>query len=442
MEESSSAPVVAVVPLPTKWQMNQPRKPVPFGRRAGVPVGGGGGASPPAPPASAPPPPPPSSGEEGRGLTSHLESWIERVGLVLAPREHFVRVAALHALYAEDRDADPDLPSDDPPVPLETFSSVVGQVLRRAFPPADLADVRARRRKGMLAVTCERLPATRLNWPPKRTDRKARRLERYGPRDPERSRDVLPNEGPTYARYVNEMLRLGCAPELLRLRLFPDAKELTETFAVHEAVRSRLGGAYPLTDDTVTLVAVGDGNTPRTAALFAFLTRWHCVSIDPEMAPWREWRARKLVAGPEGADSPGDGDGDGDEGDGDGDGDGRWGGVRRLSAFRRKMQEVTVDCDRAVLVLVHAHVSLADCLAGVRTRTGQCAAVIMPCCNWYASMRHPDGASAPTARYDDPAVVSPHREVRVFETLPCGVSARFGGGGEESQAVACGACDG
>ena len=425
--------MVTIVPLPTKWQANQPRKPVPFGRRAGAVGGGGGAASPPAPPV-APPTPPPSSGEEGRGLTSHLEAWIERVGLVPAPPEHFVRVAALHALYAEDRDADPDIPPGDPPVPLETFSSVVGQVIRRAFPPADLADVRARRRKGMLAVTCERLPATRLNWPPKRTDRKARKLERYGPRDPERSRDVLPNEGPTYARYVNEMLRLGCAPELMRLRLFPDAKELTETFAVHQAVRSRLGASYPKTDEGVTLVAVGDGNTPRTAALFAFLTRWHCVSIDPEIVPWREWRARKLVAGPSSSAVE-----DEDEDDGD---DGNWGGIRRLSAFRRKMQEVTVDCDRAVLVLVHAHVSLADCLAGVRTRTGECAAVIMPCCNWYASMRHPDGKTPPTANYDDPAVVSPHREVRVFETLPCRVSERFGAREKESRAVVCGACDG
>ena len=433
MKTSSSAPVVTIVPLPTKWQANQPRKPVPFGRRAGAVGGGGGAASPPAPPV-APPTPPPSSGEEGRGLTSHLEAWIERVGLVPAPPEHFVRVAALHALYAEDRDADPDIPPGDPPVPLETFSSVVGQVIRRAFPPADLADVRARRRKGMLAVTCERLPATRLNWPPKRTDRKARKLERYGPRDPERSRDVLPNEGPTYARYVNEMLRLGCAPELMRLRLFPDAKELTETFAVHQAVRSRLGASYPKTDEGVTLVAVGDGNTPRTAALFAFLTRWHCVSIDPEIVPWREWRARKLVAGPSSSAVE-----DEDEDDGD---DGNWGGIRRLSAFRRKMQEVTVDCDRAVLVLVHAHVSLADCLAGVRTRTGECAAVIMPCCNWYASMRHPDGKTPPTANYDDPAVVSPHREVRVFETLPCRVSERFGAREKESRAVVCGACDG
>ena len=213
------------------------------------------------------------------------------------------------------------------------------------------------------------------------------------------------------------MLRLGCAPELMRLRLFPDAKELTETFAVHQAVRSRLGASYPKTDEGVTLVAVGDGNTPRTAALFAFLTRWHCVSIDPEIVPWREWRARKLVAGPSSSAVE-----DEDEDDGD---DGNWGGIRRLSAFRRKMQEVTVDCDRAVLVLVHAHVSLADCLAGVRTRTGECAAVIMPCCNWYArcDIRTENAADGES---DDPAVVSPHREVRVFETLPCRVSERFG----------------
>lgn len=77
--------------------------------------------------------------------------------------------------------------------------------------------------------------------------------------------------------------------------------------------------------------------------------------------------------------------------------DNGWGGVRRLQAHRKKVQEMVVDCDRALLVLVHAHVSLRDTLASVRTASGECAAVILPCCNWYSKLLHPDGHTPPRA---------------------------------------------
>lgn len=119
-----------------------------------------------------------------------------------------------------------------------------------------------------------------------------------------------------------------------------------------------------------------------------------------------------------------------------------WGGVRRLQVHRRKMQEMVVDCDRALLVFVHAHISLAESLASVRTVSGDCAAVILPCCNWYSKLLHPDGRTPPGAEYEDPAVVSPQRLVRVFPSLPCGVSQRrAGGGGGGGGGVLCGQID-
>jgi hypothetical protein len=211
----------------------------------------------------------------------------------------------------------------------------------------------------------------------------------------------------------------------MRLRLFPDAKELTASFAINAAVRTHLASTHPASDERVTLVAVGDGNTPRTAALFAFLTRWHCVAIDPILVPWATWREKRRieeddehVRGTRGGDPEGGAD---DPNPND------WGGVRRLRAFARTMQETVVECDRAVLVMVHAHVSLADCLRNVRTRSGTLAAVIMPCCDWYGKLAHPTEGRAPAAEYEDRAVVSPQRLVRVFDDLPCGVTS---GGGE------------
>ena len=50
--------------------------------------------------------------------------------------------------------------------------------------------------------------------------------------------------------------------------------------------------------------------------------------------------------------------------------------------------------------------------------------MILPCCNWYVKLLHPDGRTPPRVEYEDPGVVSPQRLVRVFPSLPCGVSDR------------------
>lgn len=83
-------------------------------------------------------------------------------------------------------------------------------------------------------------------------------------------------------RYLDEFIKLKCAPDLLNLRLFPNAKEITESMATFNAVRKNIiydGLNYQ--DEDVLLLDIGCGNTPRTAALFAFRTKWECHAIDP-----------------------------------------------------------------------------------------------------------------------------------------------------------------
>lgn len=452
---SSSAPRVSFVEVRPKWLANQPP-----------------------PPARAPAALSDAAGAHRRDvpLTRDVEAWMERVRLRPAPPGHFVEVSALHALFVADLDAaararsppaSSSAPASPPEVSLQTFSSVLGKTMRRAErargsdpappPPQPGVFVPARRRKGHLNATCDRLPAKahvladrhesrgddghasstgELREDDKDENANARsrssRKSRRASLDPGRSRASAPNAGPTFTRYVNECLRLACAPELMRLRLFPDAKELTESFAINAAVRTHLASTHPASDERVTLVAVGDGNTPRTAALFAFLTRWHCVAIDPILVPWATWREKRRIeeddehsvrGTPRGGVDPDEGGAD------DPNNPNEWGGVRRLRAFARTMQETVVECDRAVLVMVHAHVSLADCLRNVRTRSGRLAAVIMPCCDWYGKLAHPTRGRAPAAEYEDRAVVSPQRLVRVFDDLPCGVTS--GGGSDD-----------
>ncbi|CAK0792130.1 unnamed protein product, partial [Prorocentrum cordatum] len=133
------------------------------------------------------------------------------------------------------------------------------------------------------------------------------------------------------SRYLSELLGLACGPELLRLRLYPDAKELTESFAAFRAVREHLGSAFSPGDASVTVVCVGDGSCPRTAALFAFRTKWRCLAVDPQMR------------------DPGQ----------------SWGGVERLEAVCAKIEECRYSAERLLLVCVHAHVGLPECLGAV-----------------------------------------------------------------------------
>ena len=78
-------------------------------------------------------------------------------------------------------------------------------------------------------------------------------------------------------RYLNDFIKLNkSAADMLNLGLFPNAKEITESYSAFNAVKTKLK-QYELGDPGVTVVSVGDGRTPRTAALFAFRTKWQCV---------------------------------------------------------------------------------------------------------------------------------------------------------------------
>ena len=187
-------------------------------------------------------------------------------------------------------------------------------------------------------------------------------------------------------RYTDELLTLRCAPALLQLQLFPNAKELTESFACFNAARAHLAEAFRPDDPSVLLLAIGDGLTPRTAALFAFRTSWRCVAVDPLMRAPESWGER----------------------------------IERLTAHRATVAAAAEAepgggfvAPRVLLVLPHAHVGLAGCLRLVRWQVAL-GAVVLPCCDWYGTISTA-GCGAPMHEAEDPAIVSPHRLVRVWQ---------------------------
>lgn len=210
--------------------------------------------------------------------------------------------------------------------------------------------------------------------------------------------------------YVDEFVAgLKCAPDLLMMGLFPNGKELTESMSAFAAVRefcmreNEDGFQVLKADDSgVTMIAVGDGCTPRTGGLFAFRTSWRCVSIDPML---RCGKKKPYMD------------------------------IDRLELLQEKVQDVKVvikkrngEFGKVVLVAWHAHVSLKQALhcliweGEAKPPTGRklrerVAVVSCSCCNWDDSQRHlPDGYP-PDAEYEDGGVASAKRTVRVWRLL-------------------------
>jgi hypothetical protein len=105
-----------------------------------------------------------------------------------------------------------------------------------------------------------------------------------------------------YSAYVDKVYGMGCFAELVRLRVFLDAKDISESYgALQVGVRQGLLGDHSLRQveqkdydavaaerqGGVLCISIGDGSTPRTACLAAFLTGWTTVAVDPALR--RDW---------------------------------------------------------------------------------------------------------------------------------------------------------
>lgn len=176
-------------------------------------------------------------------------------------------------------------------------------------------------------------------------------------------------------RHINEFFRLRCASDLLALRLFPNAKEITESMSAYHAVRWLLGPQAGLRfdDPNVALVAVGDGSTPRTAALFAFRSAWKCYSIDPRL------RASEFY-------------------------------ITRLAAYQSLIESARFDfCIPVVIVLVHSHAPMSVVLKQI---TGPVRHVVaIPCCV------DQDIPGKVHLGYRDHAIWSPKNEVKIWKDV-------------------------
>lgn len=178
-------------------------------------------------------------------------------------------------------------------------------------------------------------------------------------------------------RYMNEFIRLNkSGSDMLHLGLFPDAKEVTESYGALNAVRTKLK-QYDFNDPDITLVSVGDGTTPRTAALFAFRTKWNCISIDPLLKNCCDYEEK----------------------------------IQRLTCYDSKVEEIyptLLDFERVVIVAVHSHASLQNILQHVKGKVRSLVAI--PCCVPYVH-------SIKSIEWQDSGIWSPKNTLKVWRTI-------------------------
>ncbi len=192
-------------------------------------------------------------------------------------------------------------------------------------------------------------------------------------------------------RYFDEFLGHKASIDMLELKLFPNAKEITESFSAYRAVVKNFSKQVNLNDPNVNLVVVGDGSTPRTAATFAFRSQWNCISIDPNLNLKDRWRR-----------------------------------INRLHCIKKNVEDVTEDDlpkdfagKPTIIVAVHSHANLINAFNTIEYLANReididsniIGVVALPCC--VPQILTPEFYKN-TKEYYDWGVWSPDRLMKVW----------------------------
>ncbi len=183
--------------------------------------------------------------------------------------------------------------------------------------------------------------------------------------------------------YMNEFVQLSCAPELLEAKIFPNAKEITESMGMFHAalwdspataLTTERPGMSACGENHIAVV-VGDGSTPRTGALLAYRTRWDVYSIDPNLKE-KDWH------------------------------------IKRLTTLVSKAEDIDkLNCEgrRCYVFFPHSHAPMAKALERI-VNWSERRVIAMPCCyeiegSW---------ARRPHIAYQDLRVTSPKNWVHIW----------------------------
>lgn len=175
-----------------------------------------------------------------------------------------------------------------------------------------------------------------------------------------------------YSRYYAErFFGMKCMVDMQILGMYPNLKESTESFGCFEAVVNNFDYTAK---DNINIVCVGDGHTPRTAAMFAFRSPWTTYSIDPALK-------NKF----------------------------RYNRIKRLSVISDKIENVNLELDKpTIIVHCHAHVKIETSLAHIKSP--KTSVVSMECCVKQFIQNKP-----PDIEYNDNCIWSPCNRIKIWK---------------------------
>lgn len=211
-------------------------------------------------------------------------------------------------------------------------------------------------------------------------------------------------------RYLDEFIKLKCAPDLLNLELFPNAKEITESMAAFNAVRKNVvNDNLTYHANHIMLLDVGSGNVPRTAALFAFRTKWDCIAIDPQLPKKGQPQSIRIM--------------------------------KRLEAYEDDINNLIISAttfehfckevwhtyinynkiNAMIICAIHAHIRFEEFLSVIKIIRKQgyifpIYMIYMPCCKYADSIKQENYSHNENliANYTDYGIWSPMRDIYVY----------------------------
>ena len=167
-------------------------------------------------------------------------------------------------------------------------------------------------------------------------------------------------------RYIDEFLALRCVTDLIEHKLYPNAKEITESISILNVLRKFFDSSskdkvlhndYHFSNPKVTAVIIGDGSTPRIAALLCYVSKWEKVyCVDPQL------KIHKNKS---------------------------WTNIRNLQCMKSKIEDITINVEddhNVLLVFMHSHVLLEasmESISGLRGDwKGKVSIITAPCCQF------------------------------------------------------------
>lgn len=193
------------------------------------------------------------------------------------------------------------------------------------------------------------------------------------------------------AKYIQRYFHLNSSAEMQAMNLFPNIKEITESFGIFNAIENYLIPTFNLDrkiNNTICFV-VGDGSTPRTASVINFMTKWTIVSIDPRLN-YAKWEST-------------------------------WSKIQRLNIFKGKGEDYKIDKNslpylytNAIIILPHSHIDRK----GVNYFWNQCDCfknlflINLPCC---FPGQDEDLRQCLVHEYTDDAINSFHCKIKIYK---------------------------